>query len=279
MRIVQGSWKVPIGRTYYGRPVLLDLDFAPHTKIAGITGSGKSEAMKSLLYFLCQQLSPQQLEIHIIDLKGGATFAQFELLPHVRGVYRDTRGALEALTYCAAVMWQRLDEIRRDRLQFLEIKRYPMLLVLIDEGEELSPADAIGTEKAMRQACMDVLSSLVRVGREPGLRVVYGTQRPDKYTLPMTIRSQLENVLCFRVREKYDSEIVLGHEGAEQLPKIPGRMIFQSPKGEIPVQGVYVPPHVLEAWLRHYANVDEAEASCGEPSTLSTVGTSSHWGD
>jgi hypothetical protein len=43
---------------------------------------------------------------------------------------------------------------------------------------------------------------------------------------------------------------VLGRPGAEQLPRIPGRMIFKSPDCIIPVQGAYVPPDVLEAWIR-----------------------------
>lgn len=232
----------------------MDLDKIPHTKVVGITGSGKTEAMKSMLYFLCNQLSPSQLEVHIIDLKGGASFAQYEVLPHVYKVYRTTEEALIALCYCEQVMWERLDEIFQARKSFKEPKKYPALVMMIDEGGEMSPTDAIGDEKKLRAACMEVLSTLVRVGREPGLRIIYGTQRPDRYTLPMTIRSQLENTLCFRVLETYDSKIALGHEGAEKIKHNPGRMIFRSPNGEIPVQGVYVPDDVVRDWLMQYVD-------------------------
>lgn len=241
----------------------------PHTKIAGVTGSGKSEAIKAILYGLCNQLSANQLEIHIIDLKGGATFAAFELLPQVHKVYATTEEALIALCYCEEVMWERLQAIQEARKTFHKDPWYPLLVLVIDEGGELSPADAVGDEKKLRAACMETLSTLVRVGREPGLRIIYGTQRPDRFTLPMTVRSQLENTLCFRVTEDYDSKIVLGRDGAEKIPRIPGRMIFKSPDRIIPVQGAYVPPDVLEAWVRQVSNfpIDIPESYVDEVET------------
>lgn len=256
LRAVKGSWRVPIGRTYWGRTVLLNLNGgSPHTKVAGVTGSGKSVAMKSMLYYLAVQQSPPHLEVHIIDLKGGLTFAHFELLPHVAGVYRNTEEALFCLCYCVEEMWRRIEEVRQARKAFREDPKFKTIVLMIDEGGEMAPADAIGDEKKLREACMDQLSTLARVGREPGIRIIYGTQRPDRYTLPMTVRSQLENTLCFRVSETHDSKIVLDHEGAEKLPKIPGRMIFKTPAGEIPVQGVYIPDDSLLNWLKGYADL------------------------
>ena len=258
MKIVKGSWLIPIGRTYWGRIVFLNLDGqSPHIKIAGVTGAGKSVAMTSILYFLCRQQSPGKVNIQIIDLKGGATFAAFQRLPHVTEIAYDTQTALNVLTNAAGEMWQRLELIKRARVMFEPEPTFPKLVIVIDEGGELAPADAINEEKKLREQCMDVLSSLARVGRESGVRIIYGTQRPDKNTLPMTVRPQMENTLCFRVSEHYDSKIVLGHEGAEQLPKYPGRMLYKTPAGEIEVQGVYVASDVLSKWLQSYPLKDE----------------------
>lgn len=217
-----------------------------------------------MLYYICTQQSPRNVEIHIIDLKGGATFAQFELLPHVFKVYRNTEEALLALSYCRDEMWNRLDQIREARKRFERDPWFKTLIILIDEGGELSPADAIGDEKKLRAACMDTLSTLARVGREPGIRIIYGTQRPDQHTLPMTIRTQLENTLCFRVSEHYDSKIVLGHDGAEVLPKIPGRMIYKTPNGEREVQGVYIPEDALSRWIKQYVGYVDVEGTIGD---------------
>ncbi|WP_245575939.1 FtsK/SpoIIIE domain-containing protein [Alicyclobacillus contaminans] len=242
--------------------MFLDLAAAPHTKIAGLTGMGKSSMMLTVLYYFCRQ--QPTCEIHIIDLKGGATYAPWINVPQVRGIYADTASALECLRYCEDTMRARLEEIRQARAAFMAPKTYPLLVVLIDEGGEMAPAGAIGSEKQLRESCMQVLSTLVRVGREPGIRVIYGTQRPDaNHTLPPTIRSQLDHTICFRVRERNDSNIVLGHEGAEQLMVNPGRGIYQCGVYETEFQAVYIPEDSLLAWLRTYRDNTAAPYGAG----------------
>jgi S-DNA-T family DNA segregation ATPase FtsK/SpoIIIE len=249
------------------------MDLLPHCKVAGVTGSGKSEMLKTILYFACRQLP--DAEVHIIDLKGGATYAAFERLPQVRAVYVTPEEALEALMRCERIMWQRLAEIRKARRALQKPPQYNLVIVLIDEGGELAPAGANGADKSVRTECMHRLSTLVRIGREPGLRVVYATQRPDKETLPMTVRSQLETTICFRVAEEYDSRIVLGHPGAEKLPHIPGRCIVKTPDWELPVQALYMPPAELERWLREYR--DKEVAAGGLETSMSRRAVSWSW--
>ena len=99
---------------------------------------------------------------------------------------------------------------------------------------------------------MHILSTLVRIGREPGVHIIHATQRPDADTLPTTIRSQLETRFCFRVAEDLDSRIVLRHSGAEKIPLIPGRMIMQTPNSEQLVQAAYVSPSQVITWLQSY---------------------------
>lgn len=254
----------------------------PHVAIAGATGNGKSAFLKWFLYVLCHQQSEKYLDIHIIDLKGGATFAAFLRAPQVEAVYRDTPEALIALTWVEQLMWERLDEIREARYHFRALPKYREVILVIDEGGELSPADAIDTqerkEKSMRAQCMNLLSTIIRVGREPGIHVVYATQRPDRNTLPLTIRSQMEARFCFRVKEDYDSEIVLRHKGAEKLNGV-GRMLFQLPSSEQEVQAVLVPDEVVDAWLKSFGDVpidvewteDKEDEPSGYASSLSNV--------
>jgi S-DNA-T family DNA segregation ATPase FtsK/SpoIIIE len=255
IRIVPGSQKIPLGRTHYGRVVLLELDKVPHTKICGLTGMGKSNIMLTILYYLCQQLSPVELQIEIIDLKGGATYAAWINVPHVKGVYATTQQARKVLEQSVELMWERLDVVREARAKFERPPRFPLHVIVIDEGGELAPSGATGIEAKDREACMNALSTLVRVGREPGIRVIYGTQRPDgNTTLPMTIRGQLDNTICFRVREKGDSKIVIGHEGADQLILNPGRAVFQSGVTEVEFQAIYIPEDSLNAWLKSFTD-------------------------
>ena len=254
---VKYKWSVPIGRTKRGRWVYHNFDTFHHAKVAGVTGSGKSICMKSLVGMLAMLHKPSEAEFVIIDLKGGATFAPFARLPHVRGVYWDYESVTKALEACKREVEERLQRIYQARYNFETPYIGHHVFVVIDEGGELAPTNASdAAEKELRKACMAFVSYMARIGREPGYHLIFGTQRPDHYTLPTSIRGQLEATFCFRVENELDAEIVLRRKlSAELLPHIPGRMIYKTPRGETEVQGVYVPDDVLEAWIRSFETV------------------------
>jgi len=74
-------------------PVMLNLlpgayggNDAYHTILIGMTGSGKSEFMKSMVLGAALRYSPEVLNFFFLDFKGGAAFQIFSDLPHVTGV-------------------------------------------------------------------------------------------------------------------------------------------------------------------------------------------------
>lgn len=169
------DWRVFVGRTWWGKKVYYNLKGrTPHVGIAGATGSGKSEFLKLLLYSACQKQDENHLEIHIIDLKGGATFTAWRHTPQVQGLYRTTTEALGCLTAIEDEMWRRLEAIDKaryafdpdpwfkGRLSFLPYLAYlewgwtcaKEVFLVIDEGGELAPEGAYGDEKKLRTACM-----------------------------------------------------------------------------------------------------------------------------
>ena len=58
----------------------------PHGLVIGATGSGKSEFLRTLVLGLAMTHSPEQLNLVLVDFKGGATFAGMAELPHVSAV-------------------------------------------------------------------------------------------------------------------------------------------------------------------------------------------------
>ena len=58
----------------------------PHGLVVGATGSGKSELLRNLVLGLAMTHSPEQLNLVLVDFKGGATFAGMAGLPHVSAV-------------------------------------------------------------------------------------------------------------------------------------------------------------------------------------------------
>ena len=78
-----------IGRANDGA---VEIDLArdgPHALIAGTTGSGKSELLRTLVAALALSSPPELLSFVLIDYKGGAAFDACADLPHVVGVVTD----------------------------------------------------------------------------------------------------------------------------------------------------------------------------------------------
>src|SRR4029078_10538615 len=68
----------------------IDLDRdGPHALMAGTTGAGKSELLRTLVVGLAAASSPEHLTFVLIDYKGGSTFDACARLPHVVGVVTD----------------------------------------------------------------------------------------------------------------------------------------------------------------------------------------------
>ena len=85
---------VPIGKTESGMTYLdLHEDFdGPHMLVAGTTGSGKSETIITYLLGLCLQFRPDEVNLMLVDMKGGGFIKRIGTLPHVVGSVTDVDG-------------------------------------------------------------------------------------------------------------------------------------------------------------------------------------------
>lgn len=134
-RSIAESWKntekndvtrnlcVPIGKNEHGS-MYLDLyekADGPHMLVAGTTGSGKSESIITYLIGLCMKFSPMDLNLMLVDMKGGGFSDRLGNLPHCVGVVTDTAGEDEGTS--AAYMLKRFLESLN-----AEIKRRKLLL-------------------------------------------------------------------------------------------------------------------------------------------------------
>lgn len=120
---VTRNLKVPIGKNEHG-DVFLDLyekADGPHMLVAGTTGSGKSETIITYLIGLCMKYSPMDLNLMLVDMKGGGFSDRLGGLPHCVGVVTDTAGEDEGTS--AAYMLKRFLESLN-----AEIKRRKLLL-------------------------------------------------------------------------------------------------------------------------------------------------------
>ena len=80
---------MPIGIGVDG-VVEIDLDRdGPHALIAGTTGSGKSELLRTLVVGLARRHTPDEMVFVLVDYKGGSAFDDCARLPHCVGLVTD----------------------------------------------------------------------------------------------------------------------------------------------------------------------------------------------
>ncbi|NOT01200.1 MAG: DNA translocase FtsK [Phycisphaerales bacterium] len=193
---------------------------APHTLIAGSTGSGKSVLMQNIILGIACTNTISQARIVLIDPKLGVDYFAFEGLPHLRGGLIDAQDkAVHTLNELVDEMNRRYSVLKANKVSNIfdlnrkptATERLPFLWVIHDEFAEwmMTPeyADAVS----------NIVGRLGMKARAAGISLVFAAQRPDANVMPMQLRANLGNRLVLRVDGEGTSEIALGEKGAERL--------------------------------------------------------------
>ena len=72
------------------------------------------------------------------------------------------------------------------------------------------------------------MSQIARLGAGLGFRQILATQYPTGDVIPRQCKQNSDAKLSFRVQSATASRVVLDEEGAELLPQIKGRAIYQT---------------------------------------------------
>lgn len=193
---------------------------APHTLIAGSTGSGKSVLMQNIMLSIACTNTTAQARIVLIDPKLGVDYFAFEGLPHLQGGIIDSQeSAIQTLGELVNEMDRRYTVLRANKVsnifdlnrKLTATERLPFLWVVHDEFAEwmMTPEYA--------EAVSNIVGRLGVKARAAGISLVFAAQRPDANVMPMQLRANLGNRLVLRVDGEGTSEIALGEKGAERL--------------------------------------------------------------
>lgn len=100
---------------------------------------------------------------------------------------------------------------------------------IIDEVGELNPLEAVTKEeKKLKQECQTYMSQIARLGAGLGFRQILATQYPTGDVIPRQCKQNSDAKISFRVQSATASRVVLDETGAENLPQIKGRAIYQT---------------------------------------------------
>jgi S-DNA-T family DNA segregation ATPase FtsK/SpoIIIE len=221
-----------IGLTVDG---VVELDLVrdgPHALIAGTTGSGKSELLRTLVVSLAARSSPDHLAFVLIDYKGGSTFDACADLPHTVGVVTDLddRLAERALVSLGAELRRREQLLRECGAADLVAYRaaadrppLPRLVVVVDEFAALA---------AELPGFLTALVGIAQRGRSLGVHLVLATQRPAG-VVSDEIRANTNLRVALRLQDAGEARDIVGDGSPATFARgTPGRAMMRLGPGE-----------------------------------------------
>ncbi len=186
----------------------------PHALVAGTTGSGKSELLRTLIASLAVRYDPTAVNFVLVDFKGGGAFDACADLPHTVGVVTDLDEHLaeRALRCLRAELTHRERFLRTAGVSDLAQlppgpQGLPRLMIVVDEFATLAAE------------LPDFMTSLVDVaqrGRSLGIHMVLATQRPTG-VVDAKIRANTNLRIALRVQDDRDSSDVIGSPEAAAI--------------------------------------------------------------
>ncbi|MCX7177059.1 MAG: FtsK/SpoIIIE domain-containing protein [Proteobacteria bacterium] len=193
---------------------------APHSLVAGATGSGKSVLIQAMLLDIAATNPSTMAKLVLIDPKMGVDYAVLDTLPHLREPVVTEKGkAAEVLAALVEEMEQRYRAFASARVRDLAsfnakaapADRLPMVFLVHDEFADwmLDPEYKAAVGAAVQRLGVKA--------RAAGIHLIFAAQRPDKDVMPMQLRDNLGNRLILKVSSEATSKIVLDRAGAERL--------------------------------------------------------------
>lgn len=198
-----------------------------HALIGGVSGSGKSGGINVLMGNLT---ACRDAVIWAIDLKRGMELGpwtpcidRMATTPaEARALLAEAVAVLEARAALLAATGQRVWE---------PTPEMPALVIIVDEYAELADDAPATTGHA---------DSIARRGRAVAVTLIAATQRPTQKAMGHgALRSQMDVRVCFRVRERKDTDLILGQGmlAAGWHPHTlgaPGKFLISAPEHDTP---------------------------------------------
>lgn len=226
----------PLGLGAVGAKVVDLHTDGPHLLIAGTTGSGKSELLRSLTLALALSHPPDRINFLFVDFKGGSGLGPLAGLVHCVGLLTDlARYELErTLISLRAEIRRREEALAAAGVPDIGAYRsnpasepvaIPHLIIVIDEFRMLVD-DA---PEVLRE-----LMRIASIGRSLGIHLVMATQRPQG-ALTADIRANVTSSIALRVQSDMESVDIIGSKDASAIRvDTPGRAYLA--RGTEPVQ-------------------------------------------
>ena len=191
------GWRIPFGRYSDGDLAMFDLSQGSHALVAGSTGSGKTEFLRTIVSTIGYSCSPLEVELIIADRKG--QMREFNSIPNLVQPIANTEHEFR----------QQLDwlskEIEGREILATDLRdaSMPKLLVVIDEIQGFEAKEG--------------LADFLARGRSSDVIFILSTQNPHHSILPSRITCNLDTRICFRTASHSQGSMIIGGIHASKL--------------------------------------------------------------
>jgi len=206
-----GAWELPIGHTERG-DLWIPLMEMDSTLVGGSRGNGKTGLLHTWIQAL---LNGGKTLVYAWDGKENVEFLRYAGRENFRFI--PMHGLREGLLELKGLSTERLRTVLRGG--------YPSVAAYNEaENELIMPVALVIDEVALADE-KELLVELVERHRAGGIYPILATNRPNQASI--LVKANLTTRICFAVPSWQDSQMVLGRNGAEKLPKEPGRGLIE----------------------------------------------------
>lgn len=242
---------IPIGKTFKGKEIVLDLKSNPHTVVTGVTGGGKSVCVKSMIVSLMKNYSSSEIEFHFIDFKIVEMSLFKRCTDYVKSYVTEIEEAKELLAdlmeICKA-RYKLFDELEvtniydYNRLVPKE-KRLKKQIIVIEEFVEFT--------QDRKKIAMALLKRFSSLSRASGQYLILTGQRFDNTVIDLVLRNNLSNRIVFQMSDEANSKLLLGVSGAEKI-NVKGRCYVKVNADLKECQSYYISDKQVKEFIKPY---------------------------
>lgn len=205
----------------------------PHGLIAGTTGSGKTQLLRTLITTLALEASPAQLNFILFDYRGGSAFRRAAELPHVAHYITELSARM-----CSAVlngleveMGRRHEMLHRAHVSSFDAYQACPVAAESPLARVVIVVEEFAGIKFDHPVFFDRLLAAAQAGRNLGFHLLLGTQRPGG-AVDRRITTMTELRVALRMADVSDSIDVIGTPDAANIDwRYPGRAYLRKRGG------------------------------------------------